>query len=481
MKTFSPRCLWAVLVSLLLAVPLAAAEDKPTSLDQVVQKAAADYTERLRAATQELGETRDRLAAERKPLLDRIHALETKAAALEASIADLQSEQAQGADRRQKLQRDFGALQKNISYLNTLSLDALRIATSALLPGEPERLSASFAELQQQFDSERASGLGAAASAELLLRRVRDQLGGSTAPGKAVDASSNAMVPGTFVYLGPDVLFRSDDGAVLGTVRTREGSEIAFTYALPGYSAAAAAPLFAGGEGQARLDPSGGKALRLRETEGTVWQHIKRGGVVAFLIIGVGALALGLILQKSWELRQLRLSPAEAVREALSRAFSGKPERGGTALAGLEGATRELFAAGLRCLGKPKEVLEERLYAFTLQQRLRYERRLPLLAVIATASPLMGLLGTVMGMVKTFALITVFGTGNAAKLSSGISEVLVTTELGLAVAIPALVAHGFLAHRIQKKLSLLEHQSVEFLSAAGEPGRSQASVEAVDA
>ncbi len=93
-------------------------------------------------------------------------------------------------------------------------------------------------------------------------------------------------------------------------------------------------------------------------------------------------------------------------------------------------------------------------------------RRLPLLAVIATAAPLMGLLGTVVGMVKTFTLITVFGTGNAAKLSTGISEVLVATELGLAVAIPSLVIHGFLAHRIHKNLTVLERHALEFLTAA---------------
>src|SRR3979409_224068 len=98
---------------------------------------------------------------------------------------------------------------------------------------------------------------------------------------------------------------------------------------------------------------------------------------------------------------------------------------------------------------------------------LDLSRRLPLMAVIATAAPLMGLFGTVVGMVKTFALITVFGTGNAGKLSSGISEVLVATELGLAVAIPTLVAHGFLAHRIQRNLSLLERYALQFATSVG--------------
>jgi biopolymer transport protein ExbB len=70
--------------------------------------------------------------------------------------------------------------------------------------------------------------------------------------------------------------------------------------------------------------------------------------------------------------------------------------------------------------------------------------------------------------VKTFTLITVFGTGNAAKLSSGISQALVTTELGLMVAIPTLIAHGFLSHRAQKKLFQLEQDSAGFVTAAEE-------------
>jgi biopolymer transport protein ExbB len=117
-------------------------------------------------------------------------------------------------------------------------------------------------------------------------------------------------------------------------------------------------------------------------------------------------------------------------------------------------------------MSKPKEVIEEHLHAFILRERLHHERWLPMLAVIAAASPLLGLLGTVVGMVKTFTLITVFGTGNAGKLSSGISEALVTTELGLSVAIPALVLHGFLSYRTQKNLSLLERYAVEFVTAS---------------
>jgi biopolymer transport protein ExbB len=197
-----------------------------------------------------------------------------------------------------------------------------------------------------------------------------------------------------------------------------------------------------------------------------VWQHIQKGGVVSYAILGVGALALLMTLQKLRDLSQMAVSSPEEVEACLAALVAGKQGEAEHAVGRLAATTRELYEAGLRYLGRPKELLEEHLVAVLLRQRLHFERWLPLLAVIATAAPLMGLLGTVTGMVRTFALITVFGTGNAGKLASGISEVLVSTELGLMVAIPTLVAHGFLSYRIQKNLSLLERYAAEFVTAA---------------
>ena len=108
----------------------------------------------------------------------------------------------------------------------------------------------------------------------------------------------------------------------------------------------------------------------------------------------------------------------------------------------------------------------ETLHRRQLQVQETFRQQRIVLAAMIAAAPLLGLLGTVTGMVRTFALITVFGTGNAGKLASGISEVLVSTELGLMVAIPTLIAHGFLSHRIQKNLSLLERYALEFVSAS---------------
>ena len=228
-------------------------------------------------------------------------------------------------------------------------------------------------------------------------------------------------------------------------------------------------------------DASAGKALRLKETKGTVWQHIRKGGLVSYGILCVGLLSAIMIILKIRDLALMAVDTPETTQRCLDQVACGPRRAAEQSIHELKASTRELFTVGLRYIHLPKELLEEHLSAVLLRQRLHYERRLPLLAVIATAAPLMGLLGTVTGMVRTFALITVFGTGNAGKLASGISEVLVATELGLLVAIPTLVAHGFLSHRIQKNLSLLERYALEFVTATDERAVAEKTTESIPA
>ena len=92
------------------------------------------------------------------------------------------------------------------------------------------------------------------------------------------------------------------------------------------------------------------------------------------------------------------------------------------------------------------------------------ERHLAILAVGAAVSPLLGLLGTVTGMIHTFSLIAVFGSGDPRLLSGGISEALVTTEAGLAVAIPLVLLHAFLSRRVRAIADGLEKSAVSFVN-----------------
>jgi biopolymer transport protein ExbB len=111
--------------------------------------------------------------------------------------------------------------------------------------------------------------------------------------------------------------------------------------------------------------------------------------------------------------------------------------------------------------GQAPEQRDDRLYAALLQQRNRLERWLGAIAMTASVSPLLGLLGTVSGMIVTFRLMTLFGAGDATAVSAGISEALITTELGLIVAIPALLAHALMSRRVKSYFAQLENDAVQ--------------------
>lgn len=112
-----------------------------------------------------------------------------------------------------------------------------------------------------------------------------------------------------------------------------------------------------------------------------------------------------------------------------------------------------------------KEHLEEVLYERVTLEIPALDKWLTILAVGASAAPLLGLLGTVTGMIHTFALITQHGSGDAALLSSGISEALVTTEVGLVIAIPALIVHAWLSRKVSRAVAMTQKGALIFVNA----------------
>ncbi len=121
-----------------------------------------------------------------------------------------------------------------------------------------------------------------------------------------------------------------------------------------------------------------------------------------------------------------------------------------------------MLSQGVKNSGEPRELIEEVLYENILETRPKLGKLLPIIATTAAIAPLLGLLGTVTGMINTFNLISLFGTGDARVLSSGISEALVTTEFGLIVAIPALIIHALLSRKIKTILGDMEKYALIF-------------------
>ncbi len=135
-----------------------------------------------------------------------------------------------------------------------------------------------------------------------------------------------------------------------------------------------------------------------------------------------------------------------------------------------------ILAAGLSNAYHGREVMKESIQEAASHVVHELERYLNTLGTIAAVTPLLGLLGTVMGMIKVFAEIMAQGTGNASVLAGGISEALITTAAGLSVAIPALVMHRYFVGRIDAIVVELEQETIKLVDALhseepAEPGR----------
>jgi biopolymer transport protein ExbB len=123
-----------------------------------------------------------------------------------------------------------------------------------------------------------------------------------------------------------------------------------------------------------------------------------------------------------------------------------------------------VVAAGLECFRMGREEMENALQEAILKEVPAMERFLSTLGMLAAIAPLLGLLGTVTGMIDTFHVITLHGTGDPRMMSGGISEALVTTMLGLSVAIPIMLAHTLLNRAVDNHIGQMEEKAVALVN-----------------
>jgi biopolymer transport protein ExbB len=161
---------------------------------------------------------------------------------------------------------------------------------------------------------------------------------------------------------------------------------------------------------------------------------------------------------------RVRTATAREIREILDHLNAGHTTEARRCALRIHGPVGEMLCAGIEHLREPKALVEELLFEKVLYAKGKLNAWLPFIAVTASSAPLLGLLGTVTGMINTFKMITVFGTGDAQTLSGGISEALITTEWGLIVAIPAVLLYAFLSRKAKGILDDMEKIAVSFLN-----------------
>lgn len=177
----------------------------------------------------------------------------------------------------------------------------------------------------------------------------------------------------------------------------------------------------------------------------TVLGVIKSGGTIAWIIVALGAVGFILIILRLMFLRRAGAATGKIVYEVGSLVRLGKVQEAIEACKKFKGSTARVVYMAVRNLERDRTHLEDIISEAILHESSHLNRFGAMILVIAAVAPLLGLLGTVTGMITTFDIITEFGTGDPKLLSGGISIALVTTEIGLAVAIPALLAGNVLS------------------------------------
>ena len=213
------------------------------------------------------------------------------------------------------------------------------------------------------------------------------------------------------------------------------------------------------------MDISRGGALRQLTHELSLWEQIPKGGPIVWPILAILGVASLIALERIFFLwrRKIRLEPVIS-RIETSADQGNWQECDHTCSRYLKNPVIRVVATGLNNRKLAREELENAVQESILKEIPPMERFLSTMGMLAAIAPLLGLLGTVTGMIDTFHVITMHGTGDPRLMSGGISEALVTTMLGLSVAIPIMLAHTLLSRTVENIIGQMEEKGVALIN-----------------
>ncbi len=194
-----------------------------------------------------------------------------------------------------------------------------------------------------------------------------------------------------------------------------------------------------------------------------MYELVKSGGWLMLPIIACSVVAMAIIIERLWALRIRRVVPENLVAQIWQTHRKGQLNSATLNTIRESSPLGRMLAAGLLNRKHSREVMKEAIEEVGRQVVLELERYLNTLGTIASITPLLGLLGTVIGMIKVFTAITTAGVGNPTVLAGGISEALITTAAGLSVAIPALMFHRFFNGKVEKLVLVMEEEALKMV------------------
>lgn len=194
-----------------------------------------------------------------------------------------------------------------------------------------------------------------------------------------------------------------------------------------------------------------------------MWEIVRAGGPLMWPIIACSVVAAAIILERLWTLQPKRVLPADLLQKVTQLVEQNQVND--KVIEALEKSSPlgRVLAVGLANRHRGRTIVMERLQDTGRHVVVELERFLNTLGTIAGISPLLGLLGTVTGIIKAFNAINAGGMGDPRMLSGGISEALITTAAGLIVAIPALVGYRYMRGRIDRIVVDMEKHAIQLV------------------
>ncbi len=194
-----------------------------------------------------------------------------------------------------------------------------------------------------------------------------------------------------------------------------------------------------------------------------MYELVIAGGWLMLPIILCSVVAMAIIIERLWSLRRPRVIPENLVAQVWQLHREGKITATNVSTIRDGSPLGRILSAGIINRQHSREIMKEAIEEVGRQVVHELERYLNTLGTIASISPLLGLLGTVIGMIKVFSAITLVGVGDPAVLAGGISEALITTATGLSVAIPSLMFHRYFSGQVDRLVVAMEEEALKMV------------------
>ena len=421
---------------------------------------------KLDAALKDLGQLQESIGQEKVPLAKELRSVEDALQSKTKEYQKIQRDNENSLVELNSLKSRVKSHEEVLDYLGTLLTEYSRRLETRLHIAEGINVQDDINAAIRSRENDtlnRSEKLNLQFTAlELGIARMEERLGGRVMEGEA--SVGDKIIKGKFAFVGPIGLFSDETGNNAGLAELKLGSPVATLLPADSSVKAEIKSLTYSGAGEFPFDPTLGNAEKIQSAGDSTTEVIKKGGPVGYVIIALGVFSLVVGIFKLVSISKVKSCPANVLQGVLNDVNQGEMDEALAKAKTVTGPVSDLLMTAVRFSHVQKEYLEELLFEKVVNARPKMEKGLTVITITAATAPLLGLLGTVTGMINTFNMIAVFGTGDPRTLSGGISEALVTTMFGLVVAIPALILGAFLNRKVRGFIGGMEQTAVGFVN-----------------